>query len=273
MKSSYDNRIVRYEEIHSIKQEHFDLLCSLVDPKDKLEILDLGSGYGSCTRELIKKYPKYRINYTLTDNSDVQIQRSKAEIPQILKACESNSIVNYEYDDIVRSKFQDNSFDIVISKMVIHEIKKEKQIDAFKEIYRILKPGGKLIFWDLYLNNYTQAFFQEIVKEKDRLCGYETLYNNRYFLRGDEIFKLLKFSNFQNIQKVEDILTPVITSNRLKSEFRNNIGLLNEWHSYISEKAKLTDPFILFNLSYRSHGDWYSITPPKAIITAIKQKI
>lgn len=271
MQTSFDKRLVRYEEIHSIRQEHFNTLCSLVDPNSNQQILDLGSGYGACTRELIKYYPKNEFVFTLTDNSPVQLERSKEEIPQIIVSYNSPAKVNFISDDIVNSIFKDNTFDVIIAKMVIHEIKKDEQLKALKEVYRLLKPGGKFILWDLYLNSDTQSFFQSIIAEKDRLCGFDTLFNNRYFLTGREIFTLLTQSDFFGISKEEDILTPVITINRLSSEFKNDKLLLQMWHSYILEKAENTDPYILFNLSFKNRGEYFMITPPKAIIVAHKK--
>lgn len=270
MITSFDKRIVRYEEIHNIRQEHFDTLCSLINPFDGQNILDLGSGYGACTRELIKHYPNNKFVFTLTDNSDVQLSRSKTEIPQILLDNNSASIVNFDSDDIVKSKFDDNTFDVIVAKMVIHEINKNDQLTALKEIFRLLKPGGKFIFWDLYLNSDTQDFFQSIITEKDRLCEFETLYRNRHFLTGKEIFSLFIDAGFSNTTKEEDIMTPLITMNRLKDEFKNDKVLLDKWHTYILNKAKNTDPYILFNLSFKNLGEYLIITPPKAIITANK---
>lgn len=270
MQTSFDKRIVRYEEIHSIRQEHFDTLCSLVNPFKNQNILDLGSGYGACTRELIKHYPNNKFIFTLTDNSEVQLERSKKEIPKIILESNSPSEVIFDSDDITKSKFDDNSFDVIIAKMVIHEINKKDQLSALKEIIRLLKPGGKFIFWDLYLNNDTQSFFQSIITEKDRLCEFETLYKNRYFLTGKEIFNLFTIAGFNGITKEEDIMTPLITSNRLKDEFKNDKSLLQKWHSFILDKAKNTDPYILFNLSFKDFGGYMEITPPKAIITAYK---
>jgi ubiquinone/menaquinone biosynthesis C-methylase UbiE len=268
--TSFDMRIVRYEDIHSIRQEHFDTLCSLVNPFINQKILDLGSGYGACTRELIKHYPSNKFIFTLTDNSDVQLERSKKEIPQIIQNSNSPSLVNYDLDDITTSKFSDNTFDVIIAKMVIHEINKNDQLNAIKEIFRILKPGGKLIYWDLYLNHDTQLFFQSIITEKDRLCGFETLCKNRYFLTGKEILDYLLAAGFSKIIKEEDIMTPVVTSKRLKDEFKGDESLLNQWHNYIHDMAKNTNPYILFNLSFKDFGTYLSITPPKAIITAFK---
>ena len=270
IETSFDKRIVRYEEIHSIKQEHFDVLCSLLNPIDNQKILDLGAGYGACTREILRHYPNVKFFFTLADNSAVQLERAKREIPQIILDNDSPSSINFELDNIINSKFADDSFDIIIAKMVLHEINKGSQLSALKEIYRILKPNGKFIFWDLYLDNDSREFFQTIINEKDRLCGFDTLYRNRYFLTGKEIFDLFELAGFCKATKELDLMTPIITSKRLKEEFSNNSLLLNEWNTFIREKAKITDPYILFNLSYKDCNEYLMLVPPKAIVTAHK---
>lgn len=270
METSFDKRIVRYEEIHNILQEDFDFLCNLINPKKDQLILDLGAGYGSCTREIIKRYSKNKFNFILTDNSDVQLNRAKSEIPKSILDYNSPSDATFILDDITNSNLSKDTFDIIIAKMVIHEINRSKQLSALKEIYRLLKPGGKLIIWDLYLHNDNQKFFQSIISQKDKLCKFDTLYKNRYFLTGKEIFNNLTLANFKIITKEKDIMTPLTTYNRLKDEFNNDRCLLDLWHLFILEEARKANPFILFDLSFKYNGEYISLTPPKAILTAIK---
>ena len=270
MQTSFDKRIVRYEEIHSIRQQDFDAFCSLIDPNKDLSILDLGAGYGACTRELINHYPDAPFAFTLADNSVVQLERSKSEIPVILRGNKSSATVAYVIDNIVESLFSEHSFDVVIAKMVLHEIKRPLQITALKEIRRLLKPNGRLIIWDLYLNSETQSVFQSIITEKDRLCGFETLYRDRHFLTGKEMFESLHGAGFSTIRKEQDILTPVISTNRLKDEFKNDRELLEQWHSFIRDFAINVDQFTLFDLSFRDFGECITMVPPKALVVAQK---
>lgn len=270
IQTSFDKRIVRYEEVHSIRQADFDALCWLIDPSRDKRILDLGAGYGACTRELIKHYPEADFSFTLADNSEVQLGRSRLEIPETLKVYHSPSTVDYVVDDIIQTQFAEELFDVVIAKMVLHEIKKPLQLVALQQIRRLLRPNGKLIIWDLYLNKETQSFFQSIITEKDRLCDFETLYSDRYFLTGKEMFELLNQAGFSGIQKEQDILTPVITKNRLRDEFKNNRVLLESWHLFIRTLASRVDRFTLFDLSFRDFGEYVSLIPPKALVMAHK---
>ena len=62
------------------------------------------------------------------------------------KHCVTDEI-NYSKQDITNIKFTDNSFDIVIFKSVIGALGSiDSQKIAINELYRVLKPGGYLLF-------------------------------------------------------------------------------------------------------------------------------
>ena len=55
--------------------------------------------------------------------------------------------VNYRSADMLSLPFEDNSFDLVAFKSVLGALsEKERQKKALQEIYRVLKPQGKLLF-------------------------------------------------------------------------------------------------------------------------------
>lgn len=270
MTTSFDNRIVRYEDIHSIKDEQWDKFCSLVSVKDQIEILDLGAGYGSCSRELIKRNPNTHLNITLSDNSEVQLKRASDEINNLSNSSQSSFSVKFLNDDIINSRFSDNTFDVILCKMVIHEIPKIKQLKALREINRILKPGGTLVYWDLYLGNDNYDFFTKIIQKKDELCGFKSMTNNRNFLKSKKTFSLLSKSGFTSLKKEYILLSPLETRNRLKNEFNNDLGRFEIWQDFIREIANSTSDYTLFDLSYIDDRDSISFKPHKVIITAKK---
>ncbi|MGN6149067.1 MAG: class I SAM-dependent methyltransferase, partial [Rhizomicrobium sp.] len=52
--------------------------------------------------------------------------------------------------DITRLPFADASFDAIISMIVIHNIpSREGRDQALRELARVLKPGGRMVIYDL----------------------------------------------------------------------------------------------------------------------------
>ena len=75
----------------------------------------------------------------------------------------------------------------------------KKQKKSFQECYRVLKPGGKMIIWELSLpDDETQKLFQDIIREKDRICGFDFLVENRYFQKHSELTELFTQAGFKN---------------------------------------------------------------------------
>ena len=103
--------------------------------------------------------------------------------------------------------------------MGMHEISLEKQKIAFQECYRVLKTGGKLIIWELSLpDKEIQKLFQDLIREKDRLCGFDYLVENRWFQTHDELIELFEQADFKNI-KDEFPINSHLSMDRRLSEF------------------------------------------------------
>ena len=70
------------------------------------------------------------------DISEISIQKAKDKI-------KSNSNVELVVDNCEKTKFNDNTFDIVYGTGILHHLDIKL---CLKEIQRILKPGGRLLF-------------------------------------------------------------------------------------------------------------------------------
>jgi arsenite methyltransferase len=75
--------------------------------------------------------------------------------------------------------FEDNSFDVIVSSLVIHNIRDRAQRDqAIREIARVLKPGGRVALHDMaYLIEYAQVLHDNGLSEavfSDRIFLFNT---------------------------------------------------------------------------------------------------
>ncbi|WP_261817771.1 class I SAM-dependent DNA methyltransferase [Vibrio gallicus] len=115
---------------------HFErpISQSLLGDVTQLNVLDLGCGPGAYTKYLIDKGAKA---ITCIDYASEMVELVSTKFGQRITA--------YQQDlSIGLPKEQQHSFDAVICPLVIHYIKDLHPL--FKDIARVLKPGGKFVF-------------------------------------------------------------------------------------------------------------------------------
>lgn len=112
--------------------------------------LDIGCGSGSLPILLAKKYQNAQIH-------GIDYWGKQWEYSQAI--CEKNAFLENVPNRIEFKKasaadlpFEDESFDVVVSNLVFHNIAsvKDKSL-LLKEALRVLKKGGKFVFQDLFL--------------------------------------------------------------------------------------------------------------------------
>ena len=139
--------------------------------KDGESVIDLGCGGGKDCFSLSE--------LTSGQIVGVDIQKRMVEYAQHL----NNKGINFIQSDFLKLDFEDNSFDCVISNCAFLHVEEKSQI--IKEVFRILKKGGKLCFSDL------------TIKEK-------TGGKNLFAIQSDEYFDILRTQPFEEISFVKE---------------------------------------------------------------------
>lgn len=191
---TFDSRVVEYEKVHQITDDQIFELIKAIDLKPNQKVLDGCCGYGSVTRWLIGNTHKdttKTCSFFLLDNSVVQIERAKENLG-------GQSNITYMIGDIKFLPYENNFFDVVIIKMGLHENPKEVQDEIIREVFRVLRPGGKFVVWELYLNDLTQPILKFLINKKDELAGFDSLVQKRYFPRREEIISSISKAGFEN---------------------------------------------------------------------------
>ncbi len=164
-----------------------DLLAKTADIKSSDVILDVGYGFGDQDIFLSKKYnPKmiYGINITPHQVRIAQKRVEEAGVSKKLRLEEGNA---------TSLRYEDNTFDLVFAlEAAFHFQTREK---FFKEAYRVLKPGGKIVLTDITAfakklrlkNKILQRFGQSFWQIPD-----ENLYTNDIY---DEKMKAIGFKD------------------------------------------------------------------------------
>jgi ubiquinone/menaquinone biosynthesis C-methylase UbiE len=103
------------------------------------DVLEIGCGSGAMAAEVLRRYPDVRMTATDYDDSMVDVARrrlapfgARAEVRQA---------------DATALPFPDASFDAALSFIMLHHVVAWEQ--AVAELIRVLRPGGRLLGYDL----------------------------------------------------------------------------------------------------------------------------
>ena len=116
------------------------------------DVLELGCGIGAVSAFLSETY---KLNVWGTDYDSQQIQIARQRHPE-------NDRLIFQVDDATRLSFQDSSFDLVVSQNVFHHLKNWQS--GVREIARVLKPGGFLLWLDLTFPQWIAQLLQPLAK-------------------------------------------------------------------------------------------------------------
>lgn len=102
-------------------------------------IIDLGGGYGGSARYMAREYGAQVVSLNL---SEVENERARA-LNREHGLADRIDVVDGNFEDI---PYEEDSFDIVFSQdAFLHSGNREQ---VLKEIKRVLRPGGELVFTD-----------------------------------------------------------------------------------------------------------------------------
>lgn len=226
-----DKRIVEYERIHSIRPIQFLKLNQTIAPKNSQRILDAAAGYGSVSKSLYDYVSRKHldIDQYLLEESGVQLKRARVLLPWMEK---DRMILG----SMLRTPFPNGFFDAVVIKMGLHEVPRKRQPQLFQEMRRIIKPGGKLVIWDLAFERGNQKILSDIIRKKDTLAGYRQLAKMRYFPTTDEILKAYRKAGFSRTKASYSFSYRFESRLRLKEEFGGDHEKLSSLNTYIDER-------------------------------------
>lgn len=266
--TSYEHRIVRYEEIHDVAVADFAAFVSAAQLRPASRVLDCGCGYGACTRELLLHHRADEVVCVdLVDESAVQLSRAREE----LKPFEHVQGVTLAYEC---AEFPDrfaptDRYDVAFAKMVLHEVAREKQPAFVGSLIRALVPGGRLLFWDVCTQtNQIRDFTQAVIRSKDALAGFVSLADRRNLSTEQDISDLLEQSGVVMTRRLKTIGYTLDTRRRLVPEFGGDESLLQAWHDAIRRAASSLPASVLDELHYVDAGNTITFTIRKGLYRA-----
>jgi SAM-dependent methyltransferase len=175
-------------------------------------VLDLGSGAGNdcfVARAITGEEGKI----TGLDMTEQMVRKAREN-------CEKLGFRNVEFvnGDIEDMPFGDKSFDVVISNCVLNLVPDKSK--AFKEIFRVLKPGGHFCVSDVVIKG---TLSEKMLKDAEMYAGCVSGASEM-----KEYLKIVESSGFVNgkVHKQKEIKLP----DSLLSEY-NDPAELNSYHA------------------------------------------
>lgn len=258
----YNIRKVDFSKIHGVAGKDLEKLADAMEIQDGSRVLDLMCGYGAVSAHILNRAKNAGINIELSmcDLHKVQLDR----IPDNVRA----AAVDVTVGDARNLPYHDATFDAVVIKMGLHEVPHIDQPLVFQEVFRVLRPGGRFVIWEVMPDTGEQQdAFTEQMQKKNELAGYESIVVDRYFTRGEQMPWLYEEAGFVEVKQVFEANFHQSTLGRLESELGGDRRKLDELNAFV---RRCTPESIRAEVDYKDEGDSISMKVPNRIFRAKK---
>lgn len=189
----------------------FNNIVTNINPKNN--ILEIGCGANTISEKIIDM----GANITIIDISEKAIEIAKEQFR------EKNTKINCVVMDAENLKFNDNSFDLVYGSGILHHLSIEK---AINEIKRVLKKGGKAVFYEPLGHNIFINIFRSLTPGLRSADEQPLLIEDLKLIK--KYFPLSKFHYFHFLSLITIPIVKIPLLNRL-------IGLINCVDKYLNK--------------------------------------
>ena len=183
------------EELLSFKKQAWlDLILEYAPQKKDLKILDIGTGPGFFSVILSEA----GFDVTAIDCTENMLHEAEGNLKAAGVSAKLKLMDSHKLD------FPDNEFDLIINRNVTWTLHDPKA--AYREWYRVLKEGGRLLIFDSnfahrFVDDELEAKYQQALKEAAETCYWlKLLYGSDFIdetqyksvkIDVDELIKLL----------------------------------------------------------------------------------
>ncbi len=174
------------KNVFKINKDFFKKVESYLAPDDYEKVLDIGSGTSSFSIFLKNENPTLDI-YDI-DGSKEMLRIAKRKIE------DENLNIKLEEALAENIPYEDNYFDKIVAIFLFSYIPRTIKPYAMRELYRVLKPGGKFIIVDISNQTGLKKYI-ELFKYVPNPLFIEDGLNGEYF-------KLLNSAGFKDISQI-----------------------------------------------------------------------
>lgn len=183
-------------------------------------ILSIGiSTGGSAEINMAKKCPNAKIIATTIDEKGLQFSNEKLKNYQ-----EAKRIITKIEDVSKKMPYENDTFDFIYARLVLHYLNKEQLNNALNEIYRVLKPNGKFFVvarnnkeWEIKkpefvisydektnMTTYYEQWKKEVVRTRQFLSKnqlQDLLVNKGFIIKKCKEYKEYLYTDYERTNK------------------------------------------------------------------------
>lgn len=168
---------------HRLFIEAYPVFKKYIPKKDGQIILDIGSGTGRYGVKFAKDFPNSKVVISDILGESLVIGRKLANYLGVKN-------VQFQKEDVLKTSFPDNYFDVIFCDVLIQHIPNYKA--AMSEMKRVLRPGGRIIVSGVnYWNPHN--FYKFLL----RINGKKYEYNYEKSFKKKELRKLFEDFNLE----------------------------------------------------------------------------
>jgi len=133
------------------KIQQADIVLDKIQWRGDESVLDVGCGRGLFAIKAAQRlHSGHVIGIDIWSSKDLT-GNSQQSTENNLRLAQVENKIFIQYGDACGLEFEDNSFDVVVSSLTIHNIESmEDRFVALDEMMRVLKPGGYLLIQDIF---------------------------------------------------------------------------------------------------------------------------
>lgn len=191
------------DAINGFDPQLINQMLRLLEPEKAESVLDAMAGDGNLSQRLYQYCLTHQIHCPklfVLEYSQVQTEFARNKLAQ------ANAEVIWGDVLTMTSRssqipIPDDSFDRVMIKSSNHEIPRSHQLNLYRNVYRVLKPGGLFINLGMLFDDPQERDeLREIARVKDTYANMDDLAKNRHFLTKEEFYEWLTKAGFVNVK-------------------------------------------------------------------------
>jgi len=200
-----------------IKENHGDLA-----PKN---ILDIGSAVGNSLLPIARAFPEAKIS--AIDVSAPMLRYAHARSKSL--GVENIDFIQMSGENL--DTFEDESFDIVMTSIFLHELSAKSLPKIMSEAYRVLKPGGLMLHLEQPQYTSEMSLFEQFIRDWDSYNNSEPFWSAMHEISLVDLMSGLGFEK-DNIQHAAMRAEMTKGSNKAAEDFGRDAS----WHAYVARK-------------------------------------